>query len=49
MGVSWINDTESGAKIFYCIKCIEVFETDHEMHRKKGVQAAQSFRESVGA
>ena len=30
-GVSRIYDTESGAKFFYCIKCIEIFEADHKL------------------
>ena len=27
--------TKSGIKFFHCIRCIEIFEAEHEVHRKK--------------
>ena len=30
-----MNDTKSEAKFSHCIKCVEIFEADHEVCRKK--------------
>ena len=32
-----MNDRKSGAKFFYCIKCIEIIWADHEVCRKRGL------------
>ena len=35
---------KSGAKLFYCFKCIKTLEADNEVCSGKGVQATKSFQ-----
>ena len=37
IGVGWMYDAKSGAKFFYCVKCIEILEANQEVCREKGV------------
>ena len=32
-----MNDKKSGAKFFYCMKCIDILEVDHKVCSKEGV------------
>ena len=34
---------KSGPNIFYCLKCIEIFEADHELCRKRCLRTAVLF------
>ena len=42
-----MNDTKSGTQFFYCMKCIEVFEADHQVCRKNVFTLQSLPREGV--